>query len=64
MNEQVDSAVKSFDADGHVKRNVDAACKLLAQFLKRYPFRENPSAIDSLGPADLFMKGNARARAK
>lgn len=49
---------EAYDADGHVKRKVDEACKLLEQFLKRYPFRQNPSAIDSLGPADLFMKGN------
>jgi len=58
MNEQVDSALKSFDSDGHVKRDTDEACKLLEQFQKRYPFRQNPLAIDGLKPTDLWEKGN------
>jgi len=50
LNERIDAALKSFDAGGHVKRNVDEACRLLEQFLKRSPFRQNPSAIDDLRP--------------
>lgn len=54
----MDSALKAFDADGHVKRNTDEAGKLLDQFQKRYPFRQNASAIDNLKPTDLWEKGN------
>jgi len=39
MNEQVEAAVKSFDSDGHVRRSVEEACRLLDEFQKRYPFR-------------------------
>jgi len=58
MNEQFDAAARSFDVDGQIKKEMEEARRLLEQFLKKFPFRQNPSAIDELKPENLFEKGN------
>jgi len=58
MNEQFDAAARSFDVDGQIEKDVEEARRILEQFLKKFPFRQNPSAIDELKPENLFEKGN------
>jgi len=57
MNEEFEEALKNFDTKGEVKKKVEQAIKILGQFRKRFPFRQNPSRIDELKKEDLFEKG-------
>lgn len=46
--------VRAFDKNKAVKIEIDSAMGLLKDFRLRYPFAENPEAIESLDPNDVF----------
>jgi hypothetical protein len=54
MSVELNEYLKTFDTNGKTKQKVDEANNLLEQFRKKFPFRQNPSAIDALKPNDLW----------
>jgi len=53
----ISEKAKMFDPNGEIRREIDAALKLLEQFRKKYPFKDDPASINDLTPDDLFKKG-------
>ena len=53
----ISEKAKEFDPDGTHKKEIENALKLLEQFRKKYPFKDNPDSIEDLTPDDLFKKG-------
>ncbi|MBS7619246.1 hypothetical protein KEJ21_01170 [Candidatus Bathyarchaeota archaeon] len=45
-----------FDRDEAIKRSVDVALEKLRVFREKYPFTENPEAIERLSPEDVFRR--------
>jgi len=56
MKEEVSQKARVFDSDGAIKRLVDEALEKLKVFRQKYPFAENPDAIELLSPEDIFRK--------
>jgi hypothetical protein len=54
MKESLLGKVAIFDKSGAIKIEVDSAMELLKGFRARYPFAENPEAIETLDPNDIF----------
>lgn len=54
MKDAVSQEARVFDGDGAIKRSVDEALKKLKVFREKYPFAENPEAIETLSPNDIF----------
>lgn len=54
MKEEVSQKARVFDGDGTIKQSVDEALEKLKIFRKKYPFAENPEAIETLTPDDIF----------
>ena len=54
MKESLLEKVRAFDKNKAVKIEIDSAMGLLKDFRLRYPFAENPEAIESLDPNDAF----------
>ena len=48
---------KEFDKGGKYKKQIDQALKDLSDFYKMFPFRIEPSQIDSLTPQQLYNPG-------
>lgn len=47
---------KNYDKNGSIRSSIDNAMKLLQDFRVKYPFVENPEAIDSFSPDDVFKE--------
>jgi len=61
MAAELSELLKAFDVDGKAKQKVAEANRLLEQFKMKFPFRQQPSAIDALTPEDLWeQKSGAR----
>ncbi|MEM3642156.1 MAG: hypothetical protein QXH37_09575 [Candidatus Bathyarchaeia archaeon] len=54
MKEEVSQKARFFDVDGSIKRSVNEALEKLKVFRTKYPFAENPEAIETLTPEDIF----------
>ncbi len=55
MKEEVSQKARAFDSNGTIKRSVDEALEKLKIFRAKYPFTENPEAIETLTPEDIFI---------
>lgn len=53
----ISEKAKEFDPGGEHRREIDNARKLLIQFRKKYPFKDDPECINRLTPDNLFKKG-------
>jgi hypothetical protein len=47
MKDAVSQEARVFDREGAIKRSVDEALKKLKVFREKYPFAENPEAIET-----------------
>jgi len=56
MKDAVSQEARVFDRDGAIKRLVDVALEKLKVFREKYPFAENPDAVELLSPEDIFRK--------
>ena len=57
MNDTLEK-IKKFKLSAKDRTELEKAKKALATFLKKYPFRENPKAIDSLTEQQIYDVGS------
>jgi hypothetical protein len=56
MSTNFQEIIKIFDSNNEQKTLVAEASRLLQQFRTKFPFRQNPSSIETLKPEDLWEK--------
>jgi len=60
VSKEIDRYVKDFETRRDIKEKIDKTLKLHSEFLKRYPFRKDPSSIDKLTPESLYNPGSGK----
>ncbi len=51
----------AYDQNGQNKKEIDNAITCLKEFRRKFPFTENPAAIDTIKPDDIFNESSGEA---